>query len=136
MEGGGGGRWWREEVEGGGGRWWRVEMEGGRRWREEVEGGGGEREWRVEVEGGGEGWRWRKGWRERVEGRGGRRRCPNDLEALSCSVCPNTKVLDVSNLEKVPFVVQNEERVHETHPSSSLCLENIDVIHIKPLPKQ
>ena len=90
MEGGGGGRRWREVV-GGGGGW---------RWREEVERGSGGWRWRVEVEGGGEGWRWRKGWRERVEGRGGRRRCPDDLEALSCSVCPNTKVLDVSNLEK------------------------------------
>ena len=84
----------------------------------------------------------RRRWKEGVKGGGGRR-CPNDLEALSCSVCPNTKVLDVSNLEKVPFVVQNEECVHETHsfsqgrlPSSSLCLVNIDIIHIMPLPNK
>ena len=122
MEGGDGGRRWKEEEEGVG---------RGRKWR-----GGGGRRWRWRLEGGSGG----RGWREGVEGRGGRRRCPNDLEALFCSVCPNTKVLDVSNLEKVPFVVQNEEFVHETHslsqgplPSSSICLVNIDVIRIKPL---
>ena len=67
-----------------------------------MERGGGRRRWGEEVEGGGG----RRRWKEGVKGGGGRR-CLNDLEALSCSVCPNTKVLDVSKLEQVLLVVQN-----------------------------